>query len=118
MKDLKEKTIRGGFAKVCAQGAGLFIRMGSLMILARLLDPKDFGLVGMVTAFTGVLSLFRDFGLSSATIQRVEVTEEQVSTLFWINALVGLSLWILLAIASPFVAMFYREPRLLWVTMV
>ena len=62
MKDLKEKTIRGGFAKVCAQGAGLFIRMGSLMILARLLDPKDFGLVGMVTAVTGVLSLFRDFG--------------------------------------------------------
>lgn len=88
------------------------------MILARLLDPKDFGLVGMVTAFTGVLSLFRDFGLSSATIQRVEVTNDQVSTLFWINAAVGAGLWILLALASPFVAMFYREPRLLWVTMV
>jgi len=61
------------------------------MVLARLLAPKDFGLVGMVTAFTGVLGLFRDFGLSSAAIQRDIVTDEQLSTLFWINILVGFS---------------------------
>jgi len=88
------------------------------MILARLLDPKDFGLVGMVTAFTGVLNLFRDFGLSSATVQSVEVTDDQISTLFWINSFVGVVLWLLLLAASPLVAWFYREPRLLWVTMV
>ena len=85
MKDLKEKTIRGGFARMCAQAANFLLRLGSLMVLARLLGPKDFGLVGMVTAFTGVLTLFRDFGLSSAAIQRATVTEEQSSTLFWIN---------------------------------
>jgi len=118
MKDLKARAIRGGFAKVCSQGANFVLRVGSLMVLARLLDPKDFGLVGMVTAFTGVLTLFRDFGLSSATIQRVEVTEEQISTLFWINALVGVILWLLLVAVSPLVAAFYREPRLLWVTIV
>jgi PST family polysaccharide transporter len=118
MKDLKARAIRGGFAKVCAQGANFVLRIGSLMVLARLLDPKDFGLVGMVTAFTGVLNLFRDFGLSSATVQRVEVSEEQISTLFWINSLVGVILWLLLASVSPLVASFYREPRLLWVTVV
>jgi O-antigen/teichoic acid export membrane protein len=118
MKDLKARAIRGGFAKVCSQGANFALRVGSLMVLARLLDPKDFGLVGMVTAFTGVLTLFRDFGLSSATIQRVEVTEEQISTLFWINSLVGAILWLLLVAVSPLVAAFYREPRLLWVTIV
>ncbi|HXJ15554.1 MAG TPA: lipopolysaccharide biosynthesis protein, partial [Candidatus Limnocylindrales bacterium] len=118
MQDLKSRAIRGGFAKVCSQGANFALRIGSLMVLARLLDPKDFGLVGMVTAFTGVLTLFRDFGLSSATIQRLEVTDEQVSTLFWINSLVGAMLWLLLAAVSPLVAMFYREPRLLWLTMV
>ncbi len=91
MKDLKEKTIRGGFARMCAQAANFLLRLGSLMILARLLGPKDFGLVGMVTAFTGVLTLFRDFGLSSAAIQRTTVTDEQVSTLFWINILVGVT---------------------------
>ena len=72
MKDLKEKTIRGGLARLCAQGANFLLRVGSLMVLARLLGPKDFGLVGMVTAFTGVLTLFRDFGLSSAAIQRID----------------------------------------------
>ena len=89
MEDLKERTIRGGFAKVCAQAANFLLRVGSLMVLARLLEPKDFGLVGMVTALTGVLHLFRDFGLSTATVQRVHVTEEQLSTLFWIRYLLG-----------------------------
>src|SRR5689334_12658799 len=84
MNDLKERTIRGGLARLCAQAAYFVIRGGSLMILARLLGPKDFGLVGMVTAFTGVLNLLRDFGLSSAAIQRTTVTKEQISTLFWI----------------------------------
>src|SRR5580698_10008043 len=116
MKDLRHRAIRGGSAKVLAQGANFALRVGSLMILARLLDPKDFGLVGMVTAITGVLSLFRDFGLSSATIQRVEVTVAQVSTLFWINVLVGMLLCFLLAAASPLVARFYHEPRLVSVT--
>ncbi|HTZ72394.1 MAG TPA: lipopolysaccharide biosynthesis protein [Candidatus Aquilonibacter sp.] len=116
MKDLRHRAIRGGSAKVLAQAANFTLRIGSLMILARLLDPKDFGLVGMVTAITGVLSLFRDFGLSSATVQRVEVTDQQVSTLFWINVAVGTGLCLLLAAASPMVAWFYREPRLVWVT--
>ena len=67
------------------------------MVLARLLNPKDFGLLGMVTAFTGVLSLFRDFGLSAASIQRATVTEAQSSTLFWINVLVGAILTLIAA---------------------
>src|SRR5277367_3323142 len=117
MKDLKEKTIRGGLARLCAQGANFFLRLGSLMVLARLLGPKDFGLVGMVTAFTGVLSLFRDFGLSSAAIQRANVTEEQISTLFWVNLLVGGLLACVSAVSAPLIAAFYHEPRLTGVTM-
>jgi O-antigen/teichoic acid export membrane protein len=116
MKDLKERAIRGGFAKLCAQVANYALRIGSLMVLARLLDPKDFGLVGMVTAFTGVLSLFRDFGLSAATVQRMEVTDEQISTLFWINILVGALLSLLTVAMAPVVAAFYHEPHLFWVT--
>ncbi len=88
------------------------------MVLARLLDPKDFGLVGMVTAFTGVLNLFRDFGLSAATVQRVDVTDEQISTLFWINILVGVILALSLTALAPVVVGFYHEPHLLWVTIV
>src|SRR5271170_3146841 len=118
MKDLKEKTIRGGLARLCAQGANFVLRLGSLMVLARLLGPKDFGLVGMVTAFTGVLTLFRDFGLSAAAIQQTNVTDKQISTLFWINMFVGVLLGFLAVAGSPAIAAFYHEPRLFMVTVV
>jgi len=94
------------------------MRVGSLMVLARLLGPKDFGLVGMVTAFTGVLTLFRDFGLSAAAIQRTTVTEVQISTLFWINILLGALLGLVAVAMAPAIAAFYHEPRLFGVTVV
>jgi PST family polysaccharide transporter len=118
MKDLKEKTIRGGLARILAQGANFSIRLVSLVILARLLDPKDFGMVGMVTAFTGVLTLFRDFGLSAAAIHRPNITKEQFSTLFWINLFVGFLLSVIALVMSPAIAAFYHEPRLVKVTAV
>src|SRR5271169_4855042 len=116
--DLKGRTLRGGLARLCAQGASFLMRVGSLMVLARLLGPKDFGLVGMVTAFTGVLTLFRDFGLSAAAIQRTTVTEVQISTLFWINILLGALLGLVAVAMAPAIAAFYHEPRLFGVTVV
>jgi O-antigen/teichoic acid export membrane protein len=116
MTDLREKTIRGGAARFVAQAVSFGLRIVSLMILARLLRPRDFGLVGMVTAFTGVLDLFRDFGLSAAAIQRKEITEAQISTLFWINLAVGALLCVLAVALAPAVASFYHEPRLVTVT--
>jgi PST family polysaccharide transporter len=118
MKNLREMAIRGGFARVSAQTIFFVFRVGALMVLARLLDPKEFGLVGMVTAFTGVLNLFRDFGLSSATVQRASVTDEQLSTLFWINVAAGVILGLLLSAFAPMISSFYHEPRLFWVTIV
>ena len=89
------------------------MRIGSLMILARVLDPKDFGLVGMVTVVTGVFALFKDAGLSMVTVQRATITHEQVSTLFSINLLVGTGLAVLSVAIAPALVVFYREPRLL-----
>jgi PST family polysaccharide transporter len=116
MDDLKERTIRGGLAKLLSQTIGLALQLGSLMILARLLNPNDFGLVAMVTAITGALNLFRDFGLSTAAIQRETVSEAQISTLFWINLLVGLILSCIVLASAPAISAFYHEPRLLWLT--
>ena len=118
VKDLKEKTIRGGFARLFAQGANFLLRLVSLMVLARLLGPVDFGLVGMGTAVTGVLNVFRDFGLSSAASQHTTVTEEMSSTLFWINVLVGALLALVTMGMAPIVAAFYHQPRLFAVTIV
>jgi PST family polysaccharide transporter len=118
MQNLKEKTIRGGLARLLALGAGFLLRLGSLMVLARLLGPKDFGLVGMVTAFTGILGVFRDFGLSSAAVQRTTITEDQMSTLFWINVLLGLLLMIVAFAMAPAIAAFYHNPQLFGITAV
>jgi O-antigen/teichoic acid export membrane protein len=118
MRDLKQKTLRGGFAKLCSQGANFVLRIGSLMVLGRLLEPRDFGLVGMVMAVIGIFDLFKDFGLSTAAVQRPNITNEQHSTLFWVNTLVGALLGLLVFASAPIVARFYHEPRLFAVTAV
>lgn len=87
-----------------------------MMILARLLTPHDFGLVGMVTACTGFVALFQDAGLSLAAIQRGSITHEQISTLFWLNILVGIALALICAGMAPVLSAFYHEPRLFWLT--
>src|ERR1044071_115873 len=115
MKDLKSRTVRGGIAKGGAQAANFLLRMGCLVVFARLLDPTDFGLVGMVTAITGFLTLFREFGLSLATVQRSEISNEQTSTLFWINIAVGVILCLISIAGAPLIAAFYREPRLVFI---
>jgi O-antigen/teichoic acid export membrane protein len=92
--------------------------MVSMIVLARLVAPRDFGLVGMVTAFTGFLGLLRDGGLSMAAVQRATITDDQTSTLFWINLAVGGILAALCGLAAPVLVRFYGEPRLLGIAIV
>jgi O-antigen/teichoic acid export membrane protein len=114
-RELKRRTARGALVSTGAQMATFALRTTSLMVLARLLMKEDFGLVSMVTAFTGVLGLLRD-SLSMATVQRLDITEAQMSTLFWINLGVGGLLAVAAAAAAPILVVFYGEPRLLWMT--
>jgi PST family polysaccharide transporter len=87
------------------------------MILARMLTPADFGLVAMVTAITGFVGLFKDLGLSQATVQRSEINHAQVSTLFWINVAASALLMIIVAALAPAIALLYHEPKLMWITL-
>lgn len=114
--DLKGKSVRGGAATVLGQGAGMALQIGTTVVLARLLSSTDYGLQSMVLTLTAFFSLFKDAGLSVATVQRETLTNEQISTLFWINLALGGFLAIVVAAASPFLAAFYRDPRLLWLT--
>ncbi|HCF28723.1 MAG TPA: lipopolysaccharide biosynthesis protein, partial [Cyanobacteria bacterium UBA11049] len=79
--DLKGRSVRGGAVTMVAQGCKFILQMSSTIVLARLLAPQDYGLVGMVTAVTGFIGLFKDMGLSMATVQRAEINHRQVSTL-------------------------------------
>ena len=116
--DLKRKSVRGGVVAVGAQGAKFLLQTATIMLLARLLSAEDFGLQGMAAVLTGFLGLFKDAGLGGATIQRLEVTHEQISTLFWINVVVGAALATFTAILAPVLVWFYDEPRLYWITVV
>ena len=110
--------MRGGAVAVSAQGAKLVLQTGTMMLLARLLSAEDFGLTGMVAALTGFLALFREAGLGAATVQRREVTHEQISTLFWINVAVGAGLAAFTIVMAPVLVGFYSEPRLFWIAVV
>jgi O-antigen/teichoic acid export membrane protein len=115
MHPLKEKAIRGGAAKLVGQALSLLLRLGTLIVVARIIDLGDFGLVTMVTAVTGVFDMFAAGGLSAATIQKADVSHAQISTLFWINMAIGALLAVLCVASGPLLAAFYHEPRTAWV---
>jgi len=118
LTDLKGRTISGAFVTMVAQAAQFMLSLTSIMVLARLLTPKDFGLFAMVTTVIGYLRVFKDAGLSTATIQREGITHAQVSNLFWINIAISGAISLILAAGSPIIAWFYREPRLIPITLV
>lgn len=84
--------------------------------LARLLVPKDFGLLASVYVISGFAVMFFELGLGSALIHRRNPTEQEKSTVFWVNTIGGVVFAGVLALAGPFVADFYREPELVWLT--
>jgi PST family polysaccharide transporter len=118
LANLKGRTISSGFVTIAAQGAKFVLSMASIVVLARLLTPRDFGLVAMVTAVTNVLFVLRDAGLSTATVQREGITHAQVSNLFWVNLVLGGLISVVVVGLAPAIAWFYREPRLVGIAMV
>jgi len=112
LPDLKRRTISSGAVTVSAQVGKFLLNLVSTVILARLLTPRDFGLVVMVTTVTGFLIVFKDAGLSIATVQREKITHAQVSNLFWINLGVSGLGALILAALSPIIARFYHDPRI------
>ncbi len=115
---LGQKTASNAIVAAAAQGVRFCANLGLTIVLARLLMPADFGLVAMVTAVTGFLEVFKDAGLSTATIQRQDITPQQVSNLFWANLGIGVSMTFIVVLLAPLLAWFYQEPRLVPVAIV
>src|SRR5439155_16698701 len=113
---LKGRTIASGAVTLSAQGCKFLLNLVSTMVLARLLTPRDFGLFAMVATITGFLRVFKDAGLSVATVQRERITHAQVSNLFWINVVVSALSAFILAGLAPVIARFYHNPRVVSVT--
>ncbi len=111
--DLGGRSVRGGLVTLTTQIAKFFISTAATIVVARLLTPQDYGLVGMVVILISFLGLFQYLGLPAATVRWPELNHSQVSTLFWLNVMLSTAIAVAVVGASPLLARFYREPRLI-----
>ena len=115
---LKDKTVKGiGWSAADAfLGQGVTFVVG--IVLARLLSPAEYGLIGIVLIFTTVLTGIVDSGFSNALIRKTETTDDDYYTMFITNMAMSVLMFILLWFASPFIAQFFERPELVDVTRV
>jgi len=114
--DLGARSARGGVVTLAAQVCKFGLSMSSAVVLARLLTPQDYGLIGMVAILVGFLGMFQYLGLSTATIQWSDLNHQQVSALFWMNMALSAAITLVTIAAAPLAAWFYKEPRLIGIT--
>ncbi len=111
--DLKRKAVRGAGFTISAQMISYALQTVGTIILARLLSPEDFGLVAMVTAFSLLVQNFGVNGFTEAVIQRDDISQDQISKLFWVNLVIMLALTLAFVAFSPVLAWFYKEHQLI-----
>lgn len=109
---MRRRSVRAAAITMLSQGARFALSVTSTMVLARLLRPHDFGLFAMAITMFALLIVLRDLGLATATVQRKDLTQEIVSTLFWINSLFGILLALSAVATAPLVAWFFQDERL------
>lgn len=115
---LKKQTFQGAIwgalERFGAQGVSFVV----MIIMARILTPADYGLVGMVLIFIHIAQSLVDSGFSQALIRKKDRDETDNSTTFYFNVVIGLVLYVAMWFLAPVIARFYDEPRLLWITRV
>lgn len=109
---LKQKTVSGLLWSFIDQFANLGITFVAGIILARLLSPREFGLIGMITVFIAVSESFINSGFSSALIRKKDCTDTDYSTVFYFNLAAGVLFFLILYLAAPAIAGFFDEPAL------
>lgn len=111
-KSLRKKTISAviwnAIEKFLVKGASFIISI----VLARLLSPTDYGLIGMLAIFIALSTIFIESGFAKALIQKQDCTDVDYSTAFYSNLALSLLVYVLLVIAAPWIADFYEEPQL------
>ncbi|MFM0716885.1 MOP flippase family protein [Paraburkholderia strydomiana] len=109
---LREKAISGAKWSATSMVLTVSVQFVQVAILARLLRPAELGLVSMVSLFTTLADMFLDMGLSTAIVQRKNVTTQELSSLYWLNVMFGAVLGGILLAGSGLAAWFFSEPEL------
>lgn len=114
-ENLAQEASKGALWGLSSNIAVSAISFVGTAILARILSPKDFGLLGMAGVFTGVVQLFGHLGLGTALVQKKNIDDEYLSTAFWSSLFVSGGLIVVSVILAPFASLFFNEPVIKWV---
>ncbi|EFA8777689.1 O105 family O-antigen flippase, partial [Escherichia coli O105] len=85
----------------------------SIVYLARIIPPNEYGIMAMAGVVMNFASLFRDLGTSAAIIQKEQLQDETKSAVFWLNFLLGFLVFIIIITLTPFISHLYNQPKLL-----
>ncbi len=110
--NLKKKAVGGIKWTFLSSIINVLLQMVQLIILAKYLSPSDFGLMAVVTVLTGFSQLFIDMGISNVIIYNRSISNEELSSLYWLNVIIGICFFFIMMAISPFVSAFYRNLKL------
>lgn len=111
--NLKKKTISGvkwtTVSTIVLSIAGIL----RISILTRFLDKTDFGLMALVVFVLGFMNLFMDMGLTTAILHKQDITKKEYSSIYWLNVIISILLFLLVVFTTPLISQFYNETELL-----
>lgn len=110
---LKEKTAKGLFLGGFSNGIQQLLNLGFGIVLGRLLNDSDYGMVGMLTVFSAIASALQEGGFVSALTNKERASHKDYNAVFWFSTLCSISIYILLFFAAPLIADFYKTPELI-----
>ena len=111
-ENLKDKTARGLFWGGLSNGVLQLLNLAFGIILARLLSPSDYGMVGMLQVFSLVAIALQESGLNVALINKKDLRHEDINAVFWFSLAVSITLYLILYACAPAIAAFYKQPLL------
>jgi O-antigen/teichoic acid export membrane protein len=110
---LKQKVVSGILWRGLERVGTQFVSFVVTIVLARLLEPKDFGTITLITVFIALSQVFVQAGFGMALIQKKDVTKEDYNSVFYLSLSVAVLLYAVLYFMAPWVAAFYKEPVLI-----
>ena len=118
VSELKKEGLKGSFWNFLTIAVNQVRNFIVSLVLARLLLPSDFGLISMAMVLNIVLDTFADFGLSNAIIRKETITDDETSTIFWLNIIMGASCSILVFLSAPLFSRYFEMPQLIGIVRV
>ena len=115
---LKDKTVKGVGWSAIDNVSQYVVSFVVSIVLARLLSPDDYGLLGLVAIFTAICTSLINAGFTNALIRKKEVTDEDYSTVFIVNLGVSLFLYVIIYSCAPLIARFFNRDELILLTRV